>query len=156
MRQLGFLMLGMMCVAGFSIPGSAQDASGPETHGVVVANIDRSVKPGDDFYLYANGEWIKRTEIPPDRAGVNVFTKLSDISNKRTADLIEEIAKSNPAAGTPTRKVADLFNSYMDEAGIQGVGAAEAASGCDRGHPRQKGVGSGIGRDAARRCGRAQ
>ena len=122
MRQVSFFMMTMMCVAGFSIAGSGQDASGPENHGVVVANMDRSVKPGDDFYLYANGDWLKRTEIPPDRAGVNVFTKLSDISNKRTADLIEEIAKSNPAAGTPTRKVADLFNSYMDQDGIEAKG----------------------------------
>jgi putative endopeptidase len=45
----------------------AQDAPTPETHGIVVANMDRSVKPGDDFYRYANGDWIKRTEIPPDR-----------------------------------------------------------------------------------------
>ena len=125
MRQiLGFFMVVMMCVSGFVIAGSGQDASGPENHGVAVANMDRSVKPGDDFYLYANGDWLKRTEIPADRAGVNVFTQLSDISNKRTADLIEEIAKSNPAAGTPTRKVADLFNSYMDEAGIEGKGLA--------------------------------
>ncbi len=99
MRQIfGFFMVVMMCVAGSAIAGSAQDASGPETHGIAVGNMDRSVKPGDDFYLYANGDWIKRTEIPPDRAGVNVFTRLSDISNKRTADLIEEIAKSNPAS----------------------------------------------------------
>ena len=125
MRQiLGFFMVVMMCVSGFVIAGSGQDASGPENHGVAVANMDRSVKPGDDFYLYANGDWLKRTEIPADRAGVNVFTQLSDISNKRTADLIEEIAKSNPAAGTPTRKVADLFNSYMDEAGIEAKGLA--------------------------------
>ncbi len=125
MRQIfGFFMVAMMCVAGSAIAGSAQDASGPETHGIAVGNMDRSVKPGDDFYLYANGDWIKRTEIPPDRAGVNVFSRLSDISNKRTADLIEEIAKSNPAAGTPTRKVADLFNSYMDEAGIESKGLA--------------------------------
>ena len=41
----------------------AQDAPAPETHGVVVANMDRSVKPGDDFYRYANGDWIKRTEM---------------------------------------------------------------------------------------------
>ncbi|HZC22513.1 MAG TPA: M13 family metallopeptidase N-terminal domain-containing protein, partial [Candidatus Binatia bacterium] len=119
---LGSLMVVVMFIASTAIPGFAQDAR--ETHGISVANMDRSVKPGDDFYLYTNGDWIKRTEIPADRAGVNVFTRLSDISNKRTADLIEEIAKSNPAAGTPTRKVADLFNSYMDEAGIESKGLA--------------------------------
>ena len=88
-------------------------------HGIAVANVDKSVKPGDDFYRYANGEWIKRAEIPPDRAGVDVWTKLEDLSSQRMADLIQELAKSNPAAGTNPRKVADLFNSYMDEAGIE-------------------------------------
>src|SRR4051794_25778352 len=103
---------------------SAQQASAPETHGITVANIDRSVKPGDDFYRFANGDWIKRTEIPPDRAIIDVFTKLADMSNKRTNDLIEELAKSNAPAGSGERKVADLFNSYMNEAGIETKGLA--------------------------------
>ena len=84
--------------------------------------MDRSVKPGDDFYQYANGEWIKRTEIPADRAGLGVFSVLADLSNKRTAGLIEEIAKSNPAAGSSARKVAELYNSYMNEAAIEAKG----------------------------------
>ena len=93
-------------------------------HGIAVGNMDRSVKPGDDFYEYANGNWIKRTEIPPDRAGVDVWSKLDDLSNQRTADLIAEIAKSNPPAGSNSRKVADLYNSYMDEAAIEAKGLA--------------------------------
>lgn len=102
----------------------AQDSGKDETHGIVVANIDRSVKPGDNFYLFANGEWIKRTEIPPDRAGIGVFTKLDELSNKRTAALIEEAAKSNAPVGSGARKIADLYNSYMDEAGIEAKGLA--------------------------------
>src|SRR5690349_8405144 len=109
--------VGLFIVAGF-----AREAAAPETHGIAVANMDRSVKPGDDFYLYANGDWIKQAVIPPDRAGVDVWTKLDDQSNKRTADLIAEIAKSNPPAGSGTRKVADLYNSYMDEGGIEAKG----------------------------------
>ena len=103
---------------------SAQDAPPAEEqqHGISIANMDRSVKPGDNFYEYANGDWIKRTQIPPDRGGVGVFTKLADLSNKRTAGLIEEIAKSNAPAGSGERKVADLYNSYMDEAGIEAKG----------------------------------
>jgi len=101
-----------------------QNAGIQEVHGINVANMDRSVKPGDDFYQYANGDWIKRTEIPPDRAGVDVWTKLGDLSNKRMADLIAEIAKSNPAAGSQERKVADLYNSYLDEATIEAKGLA--------------------------------
>ena len=119
-----FLNAVIVCAVLCALAVFAQEAASPETHGIVVANIDRSVKPGDNFYLYANGDWIKRAVIPPDRAAVDVWTKLDDLSNKRTADLIAEIAKSNPPAGSGTRKVADLYNSYMDEAGIEARGMA--------------------------------
>jgi putative endopeptidase len=118
----GVLKLAVASAVLFAVAACPQDLSAQETHGIAVANIDRSVKPGDDFYQYANGAWIKRTEIPPDRVGMDVWTKLADVGNKRMADLIAEIAKSNPAAGSPTRKVADLYNSYMDEAGIEAKG----------------------------------
>jgi putative endopeptidase len=96
----------------------AQDTS-KETHGIAVANMDSSVKPGDNFYLYANGDWIKRTEIPTDRAAIGVFAKLDAVSSKRTADLIAEAAKASAAAGSNTRKIADLYNSYMVEGGLR-------------------------------------
>ena len=102
----------------------SQTTSGTETHGISVANLDRTVKPGDDFYHFANGDWIKRSEIPADRGEIDVFSKLEDLSNKRTANLIAEIAKSNPPAGSAERKVADLYNSYMDEAAIEAKGLA--------------------------------
>ena len=95
-----------------------------ETHGIAVANMDPSVRPGDDFFLFANGNWIKNTEIPADRSGIGVFSTLADLSNKRTAGLIEEAAKSNSPAGSGQRKIADLYNSYMDEAGIEARGLA--------------------------------
>jgi putative endopeptidase len=100
----------------------AQEGAKKETHGIAVENMDRSVKPGDDFFLYANGGWVKRTEIPPDRSRYGVFSMLDQESNKRTAALIEEVAKSNAAAGSGTRKIADLYNSYLDEAGIEAKG----------------------------------
>jgi putative endopeptidase len=102
----------------------AQDAAQPEIHGIQPSHIDKSVKPGDDFYQYANGAWLKSYEIPPDRASVGVFTLLDDVANKRTAALIEEVAKSNPKPGTGSRKIADLFNAFMDEAGIEAKGLA--------------------------------
>ena len=57
----------------------AQYVPSPETHNIVVANMDRSVKPGDDFYRYANGAWIKRTGVfqvgqPKDRFGATAFS----------------------------------------------------------------------------------
>jgi putative endopeptidase len=102
----------------------AQQPPQPDHHGINISNMDRSVNPGDDFYEFASGGWIKRTVIPADRAGVGVFSVLADLSNKRTADLIEEVAKSNVPAGSASRKIADLYNSYMDEAAIEAKGLA--------------------------------
>jgi putative endopeptidase len=99
----------------------AQDAPKPDTHGIAIANMDRSVTPGDNFYLYCNGDWLKRTEIPPDRSRLGVFSALADQSDKRTAALIEEAAKG---AGPKASKIADLYNSYMDEAAIEAKGLA--------------------------------
>jgi putative endopeptidase len=101
---------------------NSQDAA--KQHGIAVENMDPSVKPGDDFYRYANGDWIKRTQIPPDRSRVGVFDTLRDLSNKRTLGLIEETVKANPPAGSSTRKIADLYNSFMDEATIESKGLA--------------------------------
>jgi endothelin-converting enzyme/putative endopeptidase len=108
------LLGGLMC---------AQNAP-QSTHGIVAANMDRSVLPGNDFYRYACGSWLNRTPIPPDRAAVAIFTEVDDVATKRTQGLIEEMAKSNPPAGSEQRKIADLFNSYMNEAAIEKRGLA--------------------------------
>jgi putative endopeptidase len=115
------------CAFGLSIAllaAYAQDATQQETHGIVVGNMDKSVKPGDNFYEYANGDWIKRTELPPDRSRIGVFSTLADQSDKRTAALIEESAKGGGQPGSGPRKIGDLYNSYMDEAGIEAKGLA--------------------------------
>jgi putative endopeptidase len=118
-----FLKFALVCLGVCALAASPQCAVAA-MHGIAVDDMDRSVKPGDDFYGYANGAWVQRTQIPPDRAEVDVFSKLSDLSNQRTASLIEEIAKSNPPAGSGSRKVADLYNSFMNEAAIESKGIA--------------------------------
>jgi endothelin-converting enzyme/putative endopeptidase len=106
----------------------SQDAPAPAAHGIVVASMDRSVKPGDDFYRYANGGWLKRTEIPPDRRYIDPngldFDGSNDLSRKRIASLIEEAAKASAPAGSNARKIADFYRSYMDEATIETKGLA--------------------------------
>jgi endothelin-converting enzyme/putative endopeptidase len=92
------------------------------THGISIANMDRSVKPGDNFFQYANGAWIKRTVIPADRSRISVFDALNDLSNKRTLTLIEEAGKAKAPAGSNTQKIAELYRSYMDQAGIESRG----------------------------------
>ncbi len=100
----------------------AQPAEQSSTHGIAIANMDPSIKPGDNFYLYANGGWMKRTAIPPDRGWTDLFQTLADLSDKRTLAIIEEAGKANDPAGSNARKIADLYHSYMDQAGIESRG----------------------------------
>jgi putative endopeptidase len=117
------LILIVVCIFGIAtLTVYAQGATAQDTHGIVVANMDRAVKPGDNFFEYANGDWIKRTVIPPDRARIGVFSTLADLSDKRTAALIEEAAKGKMSNGSSGRKIADLYNSYVDEATIETKG----------------------------------
>src|ERR1039458_10733992 len=106
LKLVGIIVLGLLAA-------DAQDAPKPEIHGIDVANMDRSVKPGDNFHLYCNGDWIKRTEIPPDRSRLSVFATLTDVSDKRTAALVEEAAKSGGGAGPRARQKAHPFQPFL-------------------------------------------
>src|SRR5215468_7561610 len=77
--------------------------------------MDKSVQPGDDFYAYANGGWLKNTEIPPDKSSYGIFETLTDESRRRTASLIQESANSAANASAEAKKVGDFYSSYMDD-----------------------------------------
>jgi endothelin-converting enzyme/putative endopeptidase len=125
MRQTcRFAVAAISVVLILSFTGFAQSTPAVSTHGIALDKLDRSVNPGDDFYGFANGEWLKNTEIPPDRGAVGIDATLTDIADKRTAGIIEEAAKSGATAGSGARKIADLYNSYMDEAAIEARGLA--------------------------------
>ena len=94
------------------------------TSGIDLAGIDKSVKPGDDFDLYANGAWKKATEIPADRASLSTGFYVFEKAEKRNAELIQSLEKANPAAGSDERRIADYYAAYMDEAGIEQRGLA--------------------------------
>jgi endothelin-converting enzyme/putative endopeptidase len=105
------------------------------THGIDLTSIDTSVKPGDNFYLYANGKWVERTTIPPDRASVGRFQELADRADKQVIAIIEDAAQNretSSAPGTDTRRIADLFHSYMDEAAIEHAGLTPLKAELDR------------------------
>jgi predicted metalloendopeptidase len=86
-----------------------------------VEGMDKSVDPGDDFFAYANGTWVKRTEIPPDRSTYGGFWTLQEEADKRTADLIREAHRSKDS-DLETVKVCDYYDAYMDEASIETKG----------------------------------
>ncbi|HEU4578474.1 MAG TPA: M13 family metallopeptidase [Polyangiaceae bacterium] len=103
--------------------GAASSAGKPQfgSWGFDTAGMDRSVAPGSSFYRYANGHWLETTPIPPDKSNYGLFTALSDLSDERTREIIEG---SQGAPGSEERKIADLYHSFLDEAGIEAKGLA--------------------------------
>ncbi|MEJ7599658.1 MAG: M13 family metallopeptidase N-terminal domain-containing protein, partial [Kofleriaceae bacterium] len=101
-------------------PAPAPDPAPPAPH-LEISGMDRSVAPGSDFFAYANGEWNKTTEIPADRSTYGSSAIMTELTAKRTAELIEAAAQgSNP---DPTaKKVGDYYASYRDEAAIEAKG----------------------------------
>jgi putative endopeptidase len=100
--------------------------------GFDVAGMDRSVKPGDSFFDFANGTWAKTTEIPADKPVWGGFIELDDLSTKRTRTIIEEAARTKGAAGSNQQKVGDFYAAFMDEAAIEAKGTAPLKPFLDR------------------------
>lgn len=86
------------------------------------ANMDLSVKPGDNFYLYANGNWVKNTPIPGSKTRWGSFDKLAEESSQALKDLLEEAA-ANPGKNDLMKRVGDFYASAMDSAAIEKLGA---------------------------------
>jgi predicted metalloendopeptidase len=91
-------------------------------HGLDLAGIDRSVQPGNDFFAYANGTWLKTTEIPPDRSSYGSGAELVELTNKRTAALIREADAPSASKSAQARQIGDYYASFMDESSIEKAG----------------------------------
>src|SRR5262245_7771238 len=89
-------------------------------------NVDASLKPGDDFFTYANGSWIKRTEIPPEYSRWGAFNELIERNNDALHTIAERASKTpvDPKLAPETQKVGDYFASGMDEKAIEAARTA--------------------------------
>ena len=90
------------------------------TWGVDLAGMDRSIKPGDDFFKYVNGKWAATTKIPPDKSSYGAFAILSDLSEARERALLERWAAGKALkAGSDEAKVATIYRTFLDEASAE-------------------------------------
>ena len=90
--------------------------------GLELQNMDRSVKPGDDFYAYALGTWLRDHPIPADKVGAGYNYDLPDEIEAQVRRIVEEAA-ARPTSPT-ARKVGDFYAAWMDERGIEARGVA--------------------------------
>ncbi|PTT00745.1 peptidase M13 [Pedobacter sp. HMWF019] len=87
------------------------------------ANMDLSVKPGDDFYEYASGTWIKNNPVPAKETRWGSFNELRDFNINAVKGLVQDAAADKAApAGSPKRRVGDFYTAAMDSLTIEKLG----------------------------------
>ena len=111
--------------------GNQTQAAATSASGLDLAAMDKTVKPGDDFFGYANGNWVKNTEIPADRSSIGGFYIADQEREKNSRELMDGILKSNPAAGSDEARIADYYKAYLDTDAIDRSGLAPAKADLD-------------------------
>ena len=100
--------------------------------GVDLSAGDRSVKPGDDFFEFANGSWDRSFAIPADKSSFGPFDRLDELSKERVRLIIEKAAAAHAPNGTPAQQIGDYYAAYMDEAAIEAHDLAPAQEDLER------------------------
>ncbi len=93
--------------------------------GIALDELSDAIRPQDDLFRHVNGKWLERTEIPDDKARWGSFHLIAEQAEKHVRTIVEESQDAEP--GTETRKIGDLFTSFMDTARIEELGAAPLA-----------------------------
>ena len=83
--------------------------------GITLANMDSSVAPQQDFFRYVNGKWLDNTEIPADKARWGSFDELRENAEKQVLAIVQQLAAEQHAKGSDEQKIADLYQSFLDE-----------------------------------------
>jgi putative endopeptidase len=102
--------------------------SGTLKSGLDLSHIKSTIRPQDDLFRFMNGKWLDESEIPADRASDGAFYWLHQQAEQKVRQIIEEQADSKSASGTIAQKIGDLYQSFMDEAGVQALGIKPIAA----------------------------
>ena len=96
----------------------------PPASGLLLSGYDRGARAQDDLFQFANGQWLRTTEIPPDRTRYGAFDALAEKADKDLHTIIADSAARHAAAGTPDQRLGDFYASFMDTAHLDALGAA--------------------------------
>lgn len=125
-------MVAALAVAALAADAQAPAAAQGAVHGVNKADMDMSVRPGDDFYRYAGGGWLKANPMKPEYSSYGVFNDLAETNRKQIRELFENLSKEKHAFGSVGQKVADLYNMAMDSVRLNKEGAAPLQKDLDK------------------------
>jgi putative endopeptidase len=100
-----------------------KDKSMTKEKAIDITNMDPSVKPGDNFYEYVNGTWIKKHPVPPEYSQYGAFTVLYEQNQKKLKSLIDKVSAEKDAEnGSVAQKIRDFYNNGMDTVAIENAG----------------------------------
>ena len=122
------LALALLVIALFAIALHAEDPSIAVkrygTWGVDLEGMDRTVKPGDDFFRYVNGKWAATAQIPADKTSYGAFAMLGDLSEARVRAILDRWAADKKLkAGSDEAKVAAIYRTFLDEETVEKLDA---------------------------------
>lgn len=90
--------------------------------GIYLENMNKEVRPQDNFYRYVNGTWLDETDIPSDRSRWGSFDELREQAQEQTLEIINEIADQDYESGSDQQKIGDMFTSFLDTVRIEEAG----------------------------------
>jgi putative endopeptidase len=123
MKKLTIALAALTCLTCVAAADTQKPAFG--AWGVDLSGMDTSVKPGDDFFNYANGTWYKNAVIPPDRTSTGSFQDLQILSEKRMGEIVADLeAKPYAQLSDEEKKLRDLYDAFTDTAQIEKRGLA--------------------------------
>jgi len=122
MRFRHLLLVGVLATAAPAVIYAAGPRYG--TWGVAIEDMNTKVKPGDDFFEFAEGTWLKNHPIPADKTGAGYNYELPDEIQLQVRKMVEDVT-TNPADAI-SQKIGDAYAAWMDEAGIEARGLAPA------------------------------
>jgi putative endopeptidase len=126
-NRVSFPTIAIALMAIFVGTLTVRAADAPLRSGIDRANFDTSIRPGDDFYQYVNGNWIKNNPIPPEYSRWGAFPKLRDDNLEALHQIVEELAHTTAPLDEDSRKVRDLYLTAMDETKLREQGATPLA-----------------------------
>ncbi|MEZ5996671.1 MAG: M13 family metallopeptidase [Hyphomonadaceae bacterium] len=118
------LLAGCATNAARTVDAPARPAAAIGAWGVDLSARDPNVKPGDDFFRYANGTWMANAEIPADRTRWGAFDMLREKSDQDVRTIVEEVALAGGAPGSDLQKIADFYNAFLNQDAIDAAGLA--------------------------------
>ena len=127
-------LFGAAALCAIALWGARAATAGIDTGswGFDMSGRDLSVRPGDNFFDYANGTYLKSLTIPPDQSRYGAFNVLRDLSEQRTHTILEQAAKGEKSGSDPVAKAGLFYRAFMDEAAAEKRGAAPLKPDLDR------------------------